>query len=378
MIPKDDIRRQVGQLFLVGFDGYSVPESYKAAMSEFHIGGTIYFKRNVESPAQLAELSNELQFQCRPKDAPGFLISIDHEGGKVNRLPKPFTKFPGIDYLGEMGSPRVAFQFGLVHGRELTAVGINVNFAPVVDVLTNPNNPVMKNRTFSSDPEVCAKLGSAVCRGLQKAGVAAVAKHFPGHGDTSEDSHLTLPVVKKSLAEMETCEFVPFKRMIRSRVEGMMTAHLINQGIDPENPSTLSKKTMDGILRGQLRFSKVIFTDDMEMKAVSANYGPEEAAVMAIEAGCDILIYRGDPGFPVSCYEAILKAVESGRISRERLSLSVQRILALKKGYCRTSAPVDVTQISQHIGLPEHLELADTITRKEIPKNLAGDSDSEG
>ncbi len=175
----------------------------KKAIQEYNLGGTIYFKRNVQSPAQLAELSNELQFSCRLKESPHLFISIDHEGGKVNRLVKPFTKFPGNDYLGELGSPKIGFDFGSVLGKELKAIGVNVNYAPVVDVNTNPNSPIIKTRSFSSDPEVCARLGSAVSRGLQKAGVIAVAKHFPGHGDTKEDSHLTLPKVTKTIEELE-------------------------------------------------------------------------------------------------------------------------------------------------------------------------------
>jgi beta-N-acetylhexosaminidase len=201
-----ELRQQIGQLFLVGFDGHTVPEDFKKAVQEFNLGGTIYFKRNVESPVQLAMLSNQLQWECRPKKSPQLLISIDHEGGKVNRLSAPFTQFPGMDLVGEMGSPKLAFHVGLAMGEELSAIGVNVNFAPVADVLTNPANPIMAGRSFSSDPEVCAKMGSGVCRGLQKSKVAAVAKHFPGHGDTSEDSHLTLPIVDRTLDDCEKIE----------------------------------------------------------------------------------------------------------------------------------------------------------------------------
>src|SRR3989338_1930713 len=187
------IRGLVGQLFIVGFDGLSVPTHFKVFIQGYNLGGVIYFKRNVQSPAQLAELSNELQFICRPKSAPPLFISIDHEGGKVNRLVKPFTKFPGNNYIGDVGSPKLAFQFGIVIGKELKSVGINVNYAPVVDVDTNRSSPVIGSRAFSADPEVGGRMGSAVCRGLQKMGVIAVATHFPGHGDTREDSHFALP-----------------------------------------------------------------------------------------------------------------------------------------------------------------------------------------
>lgn len=375
MASKKNIQTLVGQLFLVGFNGYSVPNDFKKLIQDYHLGGTIYFKRNVQSPAQLAELSNEINFGCRPKECPFLLISIDHEGGKINRLVKPFTKFPGNDYLGELGSPKIGFDFGMVLGKELKAVGINVNFAPVVDVNMNRDNPIIKSRAFSTDPEVCGRLGSAVCRGIQKMGVMAVAKHFPGHGDTKDDSHHVLPTVDKSIDELEKVELIPFRRVIRSRVEGVMTAHLMNPSVDPDFPSTLSVKTID-ILRKGLRFSKIIFADDMEMKAIADHYTPEKAAVLAINAGCDVLIYRADSGPPMAAIEAVIKAVENKEIPLEKIEQANARILASKKAFAELKKPIDVTEVGNYIGLPEHFQLADIITRKEIPKGgPADDSD---
>lgn len=367
-----ELRQQIGQLFLVGFDGRTVPEDFKKAIQEFNLGGTIYFKRNAESPVQLAMLSNQLQWECRSKESPQLLISIDHEGGKVNRLSAPFTQFPGMDLVGEMGSPKLAFHVGLAMGEELSAIGVNVNFAPVADVLTNPANPIMAGRSFSSNPEVCAKMGSGICRGLQKSKVVAVAKHFPGHGDTSEDSHLTLPTVDRTKEDCEKIEFIPFRRLIRSRVEAVMTAHLINKSLDPDRPATLSPLIINDLLRAQLRFQKLVFSDDMEMKAIADNYGIEESAVLAIQAGCDMLIYRGDQGFPVAAYEALVKAVEEKRISKERIEVSVQRILNLKKVYANQIKPLEMSQLEKRIGTPEHLALAEAILKKEMPKFLEG------
>lgn len=375
MATSDDIRKQIGQLFLVGFDGYTVPEDFKKAIQEFNLGGTIYFRRNAESPVQLALLSNSLQIDCRPKDAPPLLISIDHEGGKVNRLSPPFTQFPAMHLIGEIGSAKLAFHLGLAIGDELSAIGVNVDFAPVADVLTNPKNPIMAGRAFSSDPLVCAKMGSGICRGLQKSKVAAVAKHFPGHGDTSEDSHLTLPVVDRGLEESEQIEFIPFRRLIRSRVEAIMTAHLINKSLDPDLPATLSPKIINDILRAQIRFQRVVFSDDMEMKAITDNFGVEESAVMAIQAGCDILIYRGDSGFPVAAYEAIVKAVENKKISKERIEVSFQRVMNLKKGYATQQRPLEMSQLEKKIGTPEHLALAEAIAKKEMPEFLDGEEE---
>jgi beta-N-acetylhexosaminidase len=371
-----DLKTLVGQLFIVGFDGLSVPSEFKSAIQENKIGGTIYFKRNVQSPVQLAELSNELQFNCRPSSSPFLFVSIDHEGEKVNRLCKPFTQFPGNDILGEINSPKMGFQFGAIMAKELKSVGINLNFAPVVDVNTNPDNPVMKGRMFSSDPEVCGKMGSAVCRGIQKMGVAAVAKHFPGHGDTKVDSHFDLPRIDKSLKELETVELIPFKRMVRSRVEGVMTAHILNASLDPDYPATLSEKTIQPLLRQGMRFSKLIFSDDMEMKAITEHYGEADAAVLAIKAGCDVLIYRGDNGVPVAAMEAIIKAVEDKKISRAQIEASVERILSCKKSYAVQNEPVDVTKVGQFVGIPEHMKLAEMIKNKEKLPDL-GPEDSD-
>ena len=366
MASTEEIKALVGQLFIIGFDGYSVPDQFRKEMQEWNIGGTIYFKRNVQSPAQIAELSNEIQFSCRPKDSPPAFISIDHEGGKVNRLVKPFTKFAGNDHLGELGSPKVGFEFGQILAKELKAVGVNINYAPVVDVITNAKNPIIKNRSFSSDPEVCGRLGSSVCRGLQRGGVMAVAKHFPGHGDTSEDSHLTLPKVEKTYEELDVMELIPFKRVIRSRVDGIMTAHILNPNLDPDYPATLSKRTLD-ILRNDLRYSRIVFSDDMEMKAVFDNFEPVDAAIRAVDAGCDILIYRGDEGIHVPAMEGLVKAVESGKLKEETLRAAVGRVQAGKKSYAQAKKPVDVTEVGKYIGLPEHFQLADVIQKKELP-----------
>jgi len=367
------LKSLVGQLFQVGFVGYSVPPAFKDFCLEYEIGGTIYFKRNVQSPGQIAELSNELQFSCRTKDMPAHFIAIDHEGGKVNRLVKPFTKFPGADLLGALNSPKVGFEFGAILGKELKAVGININYAPVVDVNTNPDNPVMKNRMFSSDPEVCGRLGSAVCRGIQKMLVMAVAKHFPGHGDTTEDSHFALPKVTKTLAQLEEMELIPFKRVIKSRVEGIMTAHILNPNIDPKYPATMSVKTLD-ILRNDMRYNKLIISDDMEMKAIADHFGAEEAAVMAVKAGCDILIYRADAGLPIKSIEAVIRAVEDKTIPMETIERANERILAAKAVYAEGNKPVDVTQVGMSIGLPEHFHLADLITRGELPQGTVEDA----
>lgn len=365
MSSSKELKKLVGQLFIVGFDGFSVPADIKKIIQEFCLSGVIYYKRNVQSPAQLAELSNELQFSCRPEGSAGMLISIDHEGGKINRLVKPFTKFPGNDYLGDLNSPKIGFEFGYILGQEIKAVGINTNYAPVIDVLTNPKNVSLKGRSFSHDPEICAKLASAVCRGVQKAGVMAVAKHFLGYGAAEEDPHLSLPKINRSIADLEKTDLVPFRRVVRSRVEGIMTGHLLNTALDPKLPATLSAAVVDEILRKQLRYSKLIFTDDMEMKAITDGFSAEEAAVLAITAGCDCLVYKSGP--PLAVIEAVIRSVEQKKITLERIEQSVARIDGAKRIFADTKNPIDVTEVGKHIGLPEHFKLADAILNKEKP-----------
>jgi beta-N-acetylhexosaminidase len=198
-------------------------------------------------------------------------------------------------------------------------------------------------------------------------GVMAVAKHFPGHGDTTEDSHFALPTVKKTLEQLEEIELIPFRRVIRSRVDAIMTAHIFNANLDPEFPATLSRATLTDLLRNKLRFSRLIISDDLEMKAIADKYDPILAAVGAIKAGCDLVIYRGDNGLPEAQIEAISKAIESGEIGMPQFEQTLARIAAAKKLYAEQKDPVDVTEVGKYIGLPDHFKLADVITRKEKP-----------
>ncbi len=359
----EKIIQAVGQMFIVGFNGTSVPKDFKKLVEKYHLGGTILFKRNVESPSQIVSLTNDLQFNCRTHLMPPFFISIDHEGGPVTRLSAPFTQFPSIAGLGILGSPKASFEFGLGLGTELKAVGININYAPVVDVYSNPGSAVLRNRCFSSDAEVVAKMASAIVRGMDKAEILCVAKHFPGHGNTEQDSHLELPKLSRNVDELEKVEFVPFRRVIRSKVPGVMTAHILNTELDPTYPATLSHHTLTEVLRERLKFSHLIFSDDMEMGAISQHYSPEEAAVLAVQAGVDCLIYRGDTDFPVRAIEAILKAIEERKITFSQIELSNSRIQVAKRKFAHANAPLIESDALQCIGTKEHQELAKIIAK---------------
>jgi len=283
--------RQIGQLFILGFDGPEPDDHLLGLIRDFGIGGVILFSRNIQTPLQTAKLVRNLQ----ESSGIPLLIGIDQEGGTVSRLPSPFTSFPGNHALGRSGSPDLAYAFGQATARELSAVGINLNFAPVLDVNTHPENPVIGSRAFGEEPELVAKLGCAVIQGLQEEGVIACGKHFPGHGDTSLDSHLALPCVTHGKERLWNTEMLPFQRAIKHDLESIMTAHVLYPELDPDLPVTLSPAIIQRILREKLGFNGVVFTDDLEMKAVEDGWGIEASCVLSLKAGADALLICHDP-----------------------------------------------------------------------------------
>jgi beta-N-acetylhexosaminidase len=366
-----EIRQRLGQTFVIGFKGLEPSKDVKKFISENNIGGIILFDRNIESPTQVADLNNDLQSLVKPSTVSDQLfISIDMEGGRVARLKNPFTQWPPMQILGEIGSASLGFKFAETMGKELLAVGINLNYSPCVDILTNPENKVIGDRSFGSDPELVSKLSSAVVRGFVKAGIVPCVKHFPGHGDTIADSHEELPIVKHDMARLEKIEFVPFKKAFRARADLLMTAHLKLEKIDPVWPATLSTKIIQEILRGHLGYRNAIITDDMEMKAIFANYSVEEAAVQAVVAGCTMLLYCHTLEVQEKAMEALIKAVMDKKISEDIVKKNCDMVLRIKKENLKPYAQIDVTAIGKDIGHPEHLKLAKQIARKEIPADL--------
>jgi beta-N-acetylhexosaminidase len=297
-------------------------------------------------------------------------ISIDMEGGRIARLKPPFTQWPPMKLLGEMGSASLGFKFAETMGAELTAVGINLNYSPCVDVFTNPKNTVIGDRAFSTDPEVVAKLASSVVRGFLKAGVIPCVKHFPGHGDTLVDSHEDLPVVDHDLARLEKVEFVPFKKTFRARVELLMTAHLMATKLDPEWPATLSPHILQEILRKKLGYRNAIMTDDMEMKAITKNYGVEQAAVQSVKAGCTILLYCHTLAVQEQALEALVKAVQDKQIPEAVIDANYQMVQRIKKETFAGLKQVSKDEMLKVVGHPEHVTLSKQIARKEIPAGL--------
>ncbi|HEX2386563.1 MAG TPA: beta-N-acetylhexosaminidase [Candidatus Binatia bacterium] len=322
------LTEKIGQMIVVGVEGATLTSDEKKFFKDCAIGGFILFARNLKEPAQILALCRAL---WEIKDELPPFIAIDQEGGRVHRLPQPFTHFPPAAALGGAGDADLAYRAGLAMAGELRAVGINLNFAPVLDVASNPRNPVIGDRAISDDPEEVFELGWEVARGLREGGVIPCVKHFPGHGGTDADSHLTLPFVDKEIEDLQATELLPFTKACGKRVEALMTAHVVYTALDRSYPATLSPKILGELLRRELRYDGVVFSDDLEMKAVSATYSAEEAATLAVAAGVDELLFCHDRNRAAAAVDALSRAAESDTEMLNRIEESYRRIRKLKK-----------------------------------------------
>lgn len=350
-------RKALGQLFIIGFSGLELAEETGAFLSQAGIGGVILFSHNYENPGQLAELVNQVQ-ECRV--GVPLWISVDHEGAKVQRFKKGFTRIPDAATIGACNSPKLTYELSEMMAKELRAVGVNINFFPVADIATNPRNPVIGARSFGDNEELVTKMVTAMVRGHLTAGVQPCVKHFPGHGDTSTDSHFALPRVDTPLEVLRDREFRPFVRAFKSHCALVMTAHIINPRLDPKLPATLSPLILREILRKEMRYNRVIVTDDMEMKAITDHFGAEDAPRMAIEAGCDLLVYRSEAAGR-HAYASVLKALEDGKLNPAFVLEAEARISNLKKETIAEYHPVPVAELSEKIGTPEHQALVERL-----------------
>jgi beta-N-acetylhexosaminidase len=358
------LRRQIGQLLIAGFRGEQIPVEIRSLAREFSLGGVILFSRNIVEPCQVAELAHEAARLAT--DVPAW-VSVDQEGGRVARLKAPFTEWPPMATLGRSGDIRLAERFARALASELRAVGITLDFAPVLDVHTNPRNPVIGDRALAENADEVARLGSAIVRTLQAEGVAACGKHFPGHGDTSKDSHLELPLVEHPPERLREVEFTPFRAAIEAGVATIMTAHVLVPALDERRPATLSKPVVTGLLREELKFEGLILSDDLEMKALANDYKVPESAVMAIEAGCDgLLICAGDVDIQAAALEALVHAVESERIRMSRVEDALTRHQRAKERFLAAGVaprPLGGKALQQALGRDEHKEIASEMAR---------------
>jgi beta-N-acetylhexosaminidase len=353
------IARDVGQLLIGSFPGRTVSPELRSLAREFDLGGTILFARNVEAPEQVAELASQLEALGR--SAPSW-VSIDQEGGRVARLKEPFTRWPPMAALGRAGSEPLAERFGRALALELAAVGITLDYAPVLDIHTNPKNPVIGDRALSERADEVSRLGCAIIRALQSEGVAACGKHFPGHGDTSTDSHLELPLVEHPPDRLRAVEFQPFRAAIRDHVAFIMTAHVLVPSLDEARPATLSPRIVQDILRVELQYQGVILSDDLEMKAISSRMAVPLAAVEAVRAGCDgVLVCSGDVDLQAAVLEALVRAVEAGEIPRTRIDDAMSRLRRAKERFLSVERPeisARLKSLRGVIGRDEHQAIA--------------------
>ncbi len=328
--PPASLRTTIGRLLVVGIPGFEIDAATREALEELCVGGVILFKRNVDTPAQIRALTRALH-SLRPRP----LISIDQEGGRVARLRNPFTEFPAAAVVGRNGDAGLARNIGEAIGRELSAVGIDVDYVPVLDVHSNANNPVIGDRAFASDPETVARFAIAMMRGLRAGGVIPCGKHFPGHGDTATDSHHELPVVKRSRTGLDQIELAPFRAAISAGIPMLMTAHVVYPALDPKCPATVSPAIIDRLLRQGMGFEGVVASDDLHMRAISASQSIAKAAVDSVAAGVDQLLVCHDLGEAKKVVEAIAAAIDDGSLKLTKVERASQRILKLMRSHAR-------------------------------------------
>jgi beta-N-acetylhexosaminidase len=356
------VEEKVGQLFVTDFSSRAAA---LAMIKRYHVGGFIYFPNNVRTPRQTAELSNALQRTAvRTMTGIPLLLSIDEEQGIVSRLPY-ITRFPGNMALGATRSPDDVRTAAYITGTELRAVGINQDYAPDADVNVNPANPVIGIRSFGADPDLVGQLTGAAVDGYRAAGVAATAKHFPGHGDTATDSHTGLPVITHSQGSWEALDAPPFRAAIDHHVDAIMSAHIVVPKLGSGgDPATLSTKILTGLLRGKLGYQGLIVTDSLRMAGARKRYGDAAVAIRAIKAGADQLLM---PPSLSTAYGAVLHAVRGGMISRARLDDAVTRVLRLKEDRGLFTDPyADPAKASKIIGSAEHRAAAHRIAQHSV------------
>jgi len=355
---------QVGHKLLVAFAGTEAPPRLHQWLAARPLGGVTLFRyHNVENPCQVRQLTTALQQAAQAAGQPPLLICADQEGGQLNALGSAMTPFPGNMALGAVGDPDLAFRVGLALGRECAALGVNVNYAPSCDVNSNPQNPVIGIRSFGEDPYLVAELAAAMVQGIQAAGVASAAKHFPGHGDTISDSHHGIPVVAHDEKRLWDVELRPFRAAIDAGAKMVMTSHVGLPALHDGRvlPATLSPTILQGLLRHKSGFQGIIVSDAMDMAAITQGAGLADDARRAVQAGVDMLLMTDDSTAQETVYQALVNGWETGIINQAAINDSVQRILALKQWVAAQIQP-ELTVI----GCEEHRRLAQEVANRSV------------
>lgn len=330
---------KIGQLVMAGVDGYQIDDNARQLIDKYQVGGYILLKQNIKNAGQMLALINSLKKANSGNNIPLFL-AIDEEGGRISRLPAEFKKIPTNKRIGMINNSQLSYQVGGILGEELKIFGLNMDFAPVLDINSNPKNPVIGDRAFGTEAGVVTKLGLPTMKGIQSQNIISVVKHFPGHGDTAVDSHVGLPRVDNDLKRLTSFELQPFAEAVKNKVDGIMIAHILLPKIDPDNPASFSQTIISDILRKNMNYDGVVITDDLTMGAIIDNYDIGEAAVKSINAGTDIVLVCHGFDKEEQVIKAITQAAATGVISPERINQSVYRILKLKQEYALSNEQV--------------------------------------
>jgi beta-N-acetylhexosaminidase len=346
----------LGQLTMVGFDGFEANDHIKRMIRDHRVGGIILFRRNLGSPQQVAALTRQLQeINAEYSDIP-LLIALDYESDMARRFDGGLTPLPPAMLYKKHGNPNDCLAIHYAAGQELRAMGVNLNLAPVLDVNSNPDNPVIGMRSFGDTLYDVETYGLAALNGLKEAGILTCAKHFPGHGDTSMDSHHLLPSVPHPRSRIEALELVPFAKAFTGNVDTLMTAHVKFPAFEPDDlPATLSRRVLTELLRKQMGFRGVVLTDCLEMAAILEHYGIDKAAPMALAAGADIVLISHREQNQLAAIQAIQHAVSSGGIAGDVIEAAIERVLALKKKIHRKQPSLDTLVSPSNLALSEHI-----------------------
>lgn len=365
------INKLIGQHMMMGLSGHTLTADERDFIVDNNISGVVLFSRNLSEPEQVRELCLEIhELRNKMESSAPLFVGIDMEGGRVHRLKPPFTQWPALKKLGDIDNATVTFHFAYRMGLELAAAGINLNFAPCLDVFSNPKNTVIGDRSISSNPEIVGKHASALVRGYVKAGIVPCLKHFPGHGNTLIDSHEDLPRETSDRKRLDSLELIPFRKGFRARAEMVMTSHILFEQLDPEWPVTLSSVFLKDMLREEFRYKGLIISDDLDMKALTKNFSKEDIPVRAIAAGVDLLMYCNEPDSPGIAMDALINAVAQGTLSRHELEASHNRILHMKQNFIWDFEVPSFADSAKIIGNSEHARIAKEISEGHAPDGL--------